>query len=628
MDIRKLISTISRYENDVDLLERYIMKYYIDYNKLVNIEGTNIQMYISPINNEKYIKFEKKISNYLKKSGIVKLDVDILVNIYELLIPADEKKINGMFFTPYNIKRFIIDNLFEKDFNLNNIKICDPSCGCASFLITVSKYINSKYNIPYINIYENIIYGVDIYKHNIEKAKLLLELLALENGEKIGGSIEFNLIVANSLELKFNEEFPEVFEREKRGFDIVIGNPPYVRAKNIDDTIKKSLERWSVTNIGNKDLYIAFFQLGLEILNIEGELGYISVNSYLTSLNGRLLREYLVDNEYNMKIINFKDSQMFKGVTSYTCINLFDKKENEKLLRYVKLEDILKYSENKFNKFSYDELDNFNGWNLGDINTVENINKIRRFKTKLEQYGIKNGIATLKNDVFIFKPYDRDEEYYYFKDINNNDVKVEKKICKKILKPNILERNADIEESMEYIIYPYYKEDKKYKLIDEHILRSEYKFAYEYLSNFKEELLLRDKGKAMDKYPNWYAFGRTQGMDNYGYKILLPYMSNMPKSNICLDEEVLFYCGYALFSSDIEELNYIYKIVSSKIFWYYVRKTSKPYSGGYMSFAKNYIKDFSLPDLDDQLKKRILEEEDSKKIDDILLKIYDLNIEN
>lgn len=626
MDIRKLISTISRYENNVDLLERYIMKYYINYNRLNNIDGTNIQMYISPINDEEYIKFEEKLNKYLKKNQIIEFNVDILVNIYELLIPADEKKINGMFFTPYNIKKFIIDNLFEKDFNFDNIKICDPSCGCASFLITVSKYINKKYNVSYIHIYEYIIYGVDIYKHNIEKAKLLLELLALENGEKIGRKIKFNLVVANSLELKFNDEFPEVFERKNCGFDIVIGNPPYVRARNINDKIKKSLERWSITNIGNKDLYIAFFQLGLEILNIEGALGYISVNSYLTSLNGRLLRKYLIDNEYNMKIINFKDSQMFKGVTSYTCINLFDKQEKGKFLKYVKLEDISKYSEDKLNKFSYDELDNFNGWNLGDINTVENINKIRRFETKLEKYGIKNGIATLKNDIFIFKPYDNCEEYYYFKDINNNDVKVEKKICKKILKPNTLELNADIEEAMEYIIYPYYKENEKYKLLDEHILRSKYKFAYEYLSSFKKELLLRDKGKAIDKYPNWYAFGRTQGMDNYGYKILLPYMSNAPKANICLDDEVLFYCGYALFSNDLEELRYVYKIILSKVFWYYVRKTSKPYSGGYMSFAKNYIKDFSLPDLDDELKKRIIKENDSKKIDEMLLEIYDLDI--
>lgn len=624
MDIRKLVTEINKYEKDEDMLERYIMKYYIKYNNIGNINETRIHRYVNLVNNKEYTNFEDKIIKYFEKNSIKKFDIDSLVAIYELLIPNEEKKINGMFFTPYDIKKFIIQDIIGNNKDILNLKICDPSCGCASFLITVSKYINSNYGLSYKYIYENIIYGVDIYSHNIDKGKLLLELLAIENGEIIKENLNFNLITKNSLDINFKKEFPNVFQRANSGFDIVIGNPPYVRAKNIDDKIKSSLENWSATKIGNKDLYIAFFQLGLELLNSTGSLGYISVNSYLTSLNGRLLREYLVSNEYNMKIINFKDSQIFKGVTSYTCINIFNKNKYEKKVKYVNLEDISDFKESELNEFLYGQLDNFNGWNLGDKNTVDNINKIRSFKKNLGNYEIKNGIATLKNDVYIFKPYTSDNSYYYFIDINKNQTKVEKEICRKIIKPNVLKLDTDINEAMEYIIYPYHREkhNKKVNLIDENIFAQNYPFAYNYLKGFKQELLKRDKGKAIEKYPAWYAFGRTQGMSNYGKKLLLPYMAKEPKVNLCVDEEVLFYCGYALFSDNIDELNYIQKILLSDVFWYYVSKTSKPYSGGYMSFAKNYIKDFSLPDVDAEFKQKIVKEKNKETINNMLLEVY------
>lgn len=629
MEIRKLVAAINRYEKDVSVLEKFIVRFYIDYNSIADIKNSkSVWSYCFIVDEKSYQKFKKKLSLYFKKNDITNFDIDMLVNIYELLIPIDERKTNGMVFTPHHIKEFIINKSMSNVCGkVDQLKICDPSCGCASFLITISKYLNEEYGLTYKYIYTNIIYGVDIYEHNIKKSKLLLELLALENGEFIDEQLNYNLIVANSLELDFEWTFKDVFHREFKGFDIVIGNPPYVRSKNISDEIKDSLNRWEVSKVGNTDLYISFFQLGLELLNDDGILGYISVNTYLTSLNGRVLRAYLREHEYSMQIINFKDYQMFKGVTSYTCINIFHKSEKTKVLSYMELDKLDDYCNNKFNKISLDSLNDKQGWSLGEKDVIQNINKIRRFDSKLEKYGIKNGIATLKNNIYIISPYNQDERYLYFYDINGQSRSVEKEICKRIVKPNVIKEESELTSKIEYIIFPYYEDEfGKNRVLDEETFENIYPRAHAYLDTYKLELLKRDKGKAEEKYPAWYAFGRTQGMNNYGKKVFIPYMAKSPVAVLSTEEDILFYCGYALFSDDLRELMYIKKILLSNVFWYYVKNTSKPYSGGYMSLAKNYLKDFSIPDLSDEQIDRIINEQDQNMVNKLLVKIYDIEI--
>ena len=124
----------------------------------------------------------------------------------------------------------------------------------------------------------------------------------------------------------------------------------------------------------------------------------------------------------------------------------------------------------------------------------------------------------------------------------------------------------------------------------------------------KEELAKRDKGKG--KYPAWYAYGRTQGMNNFGKKLLIPYISDTPAAVISLQEDLLFYCGYALYCEDIETLNILKMFLESDVFWYYIRHTSKPYSKGFMALAKNYITRFSIPTLTEVEKRQLLSQRD------------------
>lgn len=100
----------------------------------------------------------------------------------------------------------------------------------------------------------------------------------------------------------------------------------------------------------------------------------------------------------------------------------------------------------------------------------------------------------------------------------------------------------------------------------------------------------------------------------------MPYITNTPCFVYTNDQDLLFYNGYVIFSDSIEELHILQKILMSKIFWFYIENTSKPYAGNYFSVAKNYIKNFGICSLNDTEKFELLNLEDIDKINDFLFK--------
>lgn len=222
------------------------------------------------------------------------------------------------------------------------------------------------------------------------------------------------------------------------------------------------------------------------------------------------------------------------------------------------------------------------------------INKLESVGTPLSKWKIRNGLATLKNDLYFFKPSKSDSLYYY-RTYKGIEYKIERNICVKVAKPNVIKTENDLANKIEVAIFPYHLKDNIFSIIEENDMISNYPCAYHFLLDYKYILKQRDKGKC--SYPTWYAYGRTQGMTNFGKKLLIPYISDEPIAVLSLEEKLLFYCGYALMSDDECELRILKHFLESNAFWYYVYHTSKPYSKGYMAFAKNYIINFSIPNL-------------------------------
>lgn len=562
------------------------------------------------------------IAEFLRESAVNNTFEDIatiedVISVFEQAVPIDEKTKNGAIYTPSYIRDFIVNQLYaENPDKFKNGLIIDPACGCGAFLYTAAQIIrNCDYSFQ--SIFSKL-FGVDISTNSVRRTKLLLALTALTNNEYINES-DLHIYCANSLSFDFYQ-FDTV--KLNDGYDYVIGNPPYVRSKNIEPESKALLPNWEVTIGGNADLYLPFFEIGMKILNEHGRLGYITLNSFFKSVNARGLRKYLIKHQIGLDIIDFGDELIFGKKLAYTCITFISKQERD-TIKYHRASSIeIKNNEYfEYNIIPYNGLDSHKGWNLNQSNVLKIIERIELTGTPLgDKYLIKNGIATLANDIFIFHPYKEDGSYYYMQ-LDGLEYCIEKGICRDIIKPNILHSEDEIHDLMEKVIFPYGPNNKP---ISEALFISKYPKAYQYLSLHRRRLDDRDKGEG--NFPVWYAFGRTQAISDKGKKLLFPYMTDVPHFVFTDNEDMLIYCGYAIFHHDERELRALKRILESSVFDYYMKHTSKPYATGYYSYAKNYVKNFGVFNLSSTQVEELLTLSSKDEIDKYVEHLYGVDL--
>ena len=549
--------------------------------------------------------------------------IEDVIKVFELAIPKGEKVSNRAVYTPKFIRDFIVEETVTrskvtiKSKELRKWLCADISCGCGAFLYTLATLIKKEMPMcPYLNIFRNL-YGVDISHSSVLRAKILLALLALSNGE-YAKEEDFNIEQGNSLLYDF---LSRENVKTNGGFDLIVGNPPYVRSKNLTEGNKQSMALWSTSNCGNADLYIPFFEIALKMLTEEGNMGYITVNTFFKAVNARKLRDFLTSNKYTLDIINFGQELIFEKKLAYTCIVFINKAQSNNIqYRKASPQDIKNRVLTLNSNISYSSLNNHRGWHLNNHSVLDNIAKIENAGPTLgSSFVIRNGLATLANNIYIFKPLAEDDRYFEIS-YEGKIFPIEKSICKDIIKPNIIKSETDLEQKKEKILFPY---DIDCNLYNEAYMQKCFPKAYIYLCYCREALAKRDKGEG--DYPEWYAFGRTQALTDHGMRLFFPYMSDRPHFILSKQDDLLMYCGYAIFSDDEKELKVLKRILESKVFDYYIRNTSKPYSTNYFSYAKNYVKNFGVYPFTEEEKNELLALDSSDTINRYVAQRYNMN---
>jgi adenine-specific DNA-methyltransferase len=609
--MKSVTKYLSQYSTNPISVDRLIISAFLVVNKLEPKKNIILKSYlINVIDEDEYISLMKFVSVILEEN--IFFGFERLIELFEFVISPADRIINGAIYTPEKIRNYIVKEALFNDSTLNeSIRISDIACGCGGFLFNASVFLKEKTGKNFSEIFKNNIFGLDIQEYSIIRAKLLLSLLALQYGEE-EMEYEFNLFQGDSLDFDWNLKIKK-FE----GFNIILGNPPYVCARNLDEYTKEKIKKWEVCSSGNPDLYIPFFQIAIENLAIDGVLGFITMNSFFKSLNGRALRAYFQRKNLIFDIIDFGAEQIFKSKNTYTCI-CFIKNNNRNYISYAIVESENLNKKIKKEKIYYDSLNSVKGWNL---NSNKIISKIESVGTPFGQiYQTRHGIATLKNDIYIFKPINEDSNYYYFQ--RDELYKVEKGICRNIINSNKLSRKKNLNDLEEKIIFPY-DQQLKPKLMKEKFFIENFPFAYEYLKKNIKILNSRDKGKG--KYDEWYAFGRTQSLEKIKNKMFFPKFSDRtPDFIVSSDENLFFYNGLAVVGSSDIEMEIVKKIMESSVFWYYIKKTSKPYSSNYYSLNGNYIRNFGVCELNEEEKNFLLSENDREKLNIFFENKYDI----
>lgn len=613
--LNQLIQTHDSKSLEMHLVYSYLTNNKINYSK-------------SPILAEYFKDFQQNAELYFETASLSISNIKELENYLELIIPVTDRKFNGAFFTPDYIIDFIINEIqpHEEARNL------DPSCGCGAFLVGLTEYYKRTFNKSIREIVKENLFGADILEYNIHRTKLILTIYGLQNGEYVKDA-DFNLFHHDSLRTNWNEKF-----------DNIVGNPPYVKFQDLTDENRDYLvKNWTTVEGGTFNLYFAFFELGYKLLKDTGKLGYITPNNYFTSLAGESLRKFFQQKKCITRIIDFSHKKVFDAQT-YTAITFLTKQQNE-FITYDRIKE--KQSPEIFVSTANGSPNNLSDlntkkWRLLKTDEQQNIKTIETIGSPIGKlFDICVGIATLKDEIFFIDGRQKTKGYY-LKTTDNGTFEIENEIVKSVYKISDFKTQDEVEHNTRKIICPYYIKNGIAIAIPENEFKIKFPKCYAYFLSEKDNLISRDKGKVI--FEPFFVWGRTQGLTRKGIKILCPTFSQQPRFLLIKEEEGYFTNGYGIYLRQqensaslfgdyetplikIENIDIVQKILNSIIMHYYVSKTSVSIEGGYPCYQKNFIENFTIPNLTEKEIDILRNLSDPQEIDDFLITIYQLSIQ-
>ncbi len=616
--VRKGIINQLIQSHDLTSLERHLIYSYLTNNKISYSKSLILTEYFK--------NFEQNPQLYFDASSLNISNIKELENYLELIIPVGDRKFNGAFFTPDYIIDFIINEIQPKEKETN----LDPSCGCGAFLVGLTDYYKRTFRKPIRKIVKENIYGSDILEYNIHRAKLILTIYALQNGEHLKDS-DFNLYHQDSLRASW-----------KTNFDNIVGNPPYVKFQDLSDDNRNYLAKhWTTVEGGTFNLYFAFFELGYKLMKQTGKLGYITPNNYFTSLSGEALRKYFQHKKCVTRIIDFSHKKVFDAQT-YTAITFLSKQLTD-AITYDRIKEEQTpevFVSNANGSPNYLENLNVKKWRLLKTDEQQNIKTIETIGKPIGKlFDICVGIATLKDDIFFIDGSNR-KNGCYIKATDKGIFEIEKEIVKPVYKISDFRTQEEAEHNTRKIICPYTIRNGTATPISEIDFKKKFPKCYTYFLSEKENLLARDKGKVT--FEPFFVWGRTQGLTRIGKKILNPTFSQHPRFLLVEEEDAFFTNGYGLYFREqnnngmfselinpitkIENIDVVQKILNSYVMDYYVSKTSVAIEGGYPCYQKNFIEKFTIPDLTEREIEILRNLNNSLEVDEFLIDKYHLNL--
>ena len=346
---------------------------------------------------------------------------------------------------------------------------------------------------------------------------------------------------------------------------------------------------------GMADLYVIFYEIGINMLGENGKLGFISPNTFIRNTSQQKFRDFLIKNEYIAAIYDFGASKIFPDADTYTCICLISKEKEKKNIKYKEYNMYLPVSENVIDFEYLKENMAKRPWNFGSDDDMKFLKEINSRPKKVSDIvTVQNGIVTNRDYIYIIqaytdkeltKPYAGKGETVYFKDKSGKVHEIESAILRRCVKASRYEGKTD----NTYIIFPYAEAP-----ISEDRLKKEFPKTYAYLDSYRDELAKRD----MDKNTDWFLFGRSQGIQNSGLKkVVFKHIIDKNKPQIkpfILDEDVVVYSGRYITAKTEEELQKAYNIFKSKEFAKYCALVGKDKSGGYVDVSTKAVKEFGV----------------------------------
>jgi type II restriction/modification system DNA methylase subunit YeeA len=506
----------------------------------------------------------------------------------------------------YNINQyrgFVNDykNATDKETKHGLLKIIDQIKG--QFRTEIAKYTDPR--VVRIQKLSEELYlkyqGTQLFDSKLTEEQKKKRQKLVDEHEKLSTELEEaknSKIYQNAFEWRF--EFPEVLDDNGDfiGFDAVIGNPPYISLQKIKDSTKLYSNQGFQTFTKLGDLYCLFYEKGISILKENGNLAFITSNSWLRTQYGEPLRKFFIEKSNPQILINIEDTQIFEEATVESNIMITQRSAWNNQLRAASLNNefsieqpIQEYFDNSYNLIS--NLD-IKGWIIGEEHERILKQKIENGSKLLGSIGLSiyRGVTTGANDAF-----------YIDKRIKDLLEKEDSK-SKELIKPAI--RGRDIQK------YQISKDDLYLIFSRRGVDIESYKSIKKYLLQFKDALLPKPDDWDEEKTGEWK--GRKPGpykwyeiQDNTAYfqefdkeKIVWGELSDEPK--FAIDDEKL-YPNNTIFFMTGSNLKYISSVLNSKLSKWYFNQISTSSGMGTNRWLKYKIEQLPIKEIGEKERK-------------------------
>ena len=595
---------------------------------------------------------------------------------------ASKRKQDGVFYTPQYITKYIVENTVgrlctEKKQKLHideaeyfsdqrrqmqtrkrlleqlqqyrdwllQITILDPACGSGAFLNAALQFLMAEHKLidemeakitgsalefkgVENSILENNLFGVDINEESVEIAQLALwlrtakphrKLNTLNQNIKCGNSLISDPEVAGEKAFDWQKEFPQVFE--KGGFDVVIGNPPYVQLQSMGAMSDAYAKCGFETYNKSADLYCLFTERGYGLLKPGGLQSFIMPNKWMLVAYGKELRRFMAKTDLQ-QILNFGDIQFFEEATIYVCIFVTRKADvrgdevqalslNKKTYHGDFLHEVQKqlavYPADTFGETE---------WSIQPKVHFDILQKMQQgLALKDLPISLNYGIKTGYNDAFFIDEATKDR-------LIAEDAK-----SAELIRP--LLRGRDIlswrpQWDGQYLLFiPWHFPNHLDNTIQGASTKSEsdfkekYPAIYDYLSNFKDKLSARNKAETGIRY-EWYALQRWAAdyyLEFSKPKIMYP---NMTSLFPFIYDEKGFYGNDKTFmitaNDDTVNLKFLTAAFNSKLCKLWIWYNCPELQGGTREIRKVYFENFRIPIPSEEKQKSLAEMTDLQNL--------------
>ena len=573
---------------------------------------------------------------------------------------------------------------------LEEITILDPACGSGAFLITAMQRLLSEWQSLYAlretivskaaktdpfkekgqdelirDVLRKNLFGVDINSASVEITQLALwlhtargdrSLSSLDDHIKCGNSLVDDDFWKGQIELSLYDEeakdrvntfdwvvnFPDVFpEGKPGGFDVVIGNPPYVKLQNFrkahadiaeylrDGRADAHIKGYASAQTGNFDLYLLFIEKGLSLLKADGRLGYIAPSVWVMNQYGAGLRDLVKEHNALDRWLDFRSFQVFDEATTYTALQFFRKhgKDTKMNAGRVLVADAPQgdLARDPWNRneavLPYEKLDFGDRWLMlsgAERNLIDKLDgSCKRLGDRSVTKAVYQGLITSMDKVYHLE---RLAPGRYLSKANGANNKLEVEIEDAIMHPLVSgpEAKRYIEPKTDtWILFPYHRDASGgVKLIPAKTMADDYPLAWKYLQTHedalrKREASLNDEGEfeldaagAIVDAPfhedSWYRFGRSQALDKQELGKLIV-AQTVPSMRVCFDDEGRCYINNVRVNGIAPAENFdpwfILGALNGPVCDFVFKRISKPKDGGYFEANKQFIEPLPIPDV-------------------------------